>query len=279
MITIPQALHPAEGLDFLVYPYEGRQEWHRNKIALSYYVISFIRHGEKQVNFAGHSIRIDHRSALLMTPGNCLMAERGHDQQDYQSMLFFFSKNQLVQMLANLGVGSAGSEPGTALPYYEIAQDSFIRNFVQSLEAYSDLEMKHAQQLLELKAREIMLYLLQTYGEGFAQFLLQSIPSAATLSFRQTIEANRYNNLSLEELAFLCNMSLSTFKRHFQEQYGDSPGNWFKQRRLEKARQQLLAGEARAAEVYSMAGYKNLAHFSTAFKSRFGKSPKHSYAD
>jgi hypothetical protein len=56
----------------------------------------------------------------------------------------------------------------------------------------------------------------------------------------KTWSKNVHSNLKLEEIAFLCNMSLST-KRHFIVEYNEAPGKWlqdklFKSKRDSKGR-------------------------------------------
>ena len=81
-----------------------------------------------------------------------------------------------------------------------------------------------------------------------------------------------HSNLKLEEIAFLCNMSLSTFKRHFVNEYNVSPGKWLKNERLQKAKEMLEQGE-KPSEIYLDFGYNNLSNFSVAFKNKFRISP------
>ena len=84
---------------------------------------------------------------------------------------------------------------------------------------------------------------------------------------------NGYSNLKLEEIAFLCNMSLSTFKRHFINEYKTSPGKWLKDKRLEKAKETLEQKKLKPSDIYLNFGYNNLSNFSIAFKNKFGFSP------
>ena len=88
------------------------------------------------------------------------------------------------------------------------------------------------------------------------------------------MESNVYSNLRLEEIAFLCNMSLSTFKRHFTSEYNEAPGKWLKDKRLQKAKELLQEGQLKASDIYLEIGYNNLSNFSIAFKNKFGISPK-----
>ena len=62
------------------------------------------------------------------------------------------------------------------------------------------------------------------------------------------MESNAYSNLKLEEFAFLCNMSLSSFKRRFLKEFGESPGKWLQDKRLQRAHELLLEGDLTASD-------------------------------
>jgi AraC-like DNA-binding protein len=76
--------------------------------------------------------------------------------------------------------------------------------------------------LLLVKFEEIMLYLLYKYKEKFEFYLFFNFKEVSP--FKNVVESNVHSNLKLEEIAFLCNMSLSTFKRHFIVEYNEAPG-------------------------------------------------------
>ncbi len=119
-----------------------------------------------------------------------------------------------------------------------------------------------------------MLYLLDKYGNDFIQYMNSLIFTKNNSSFTNIIEANTYSNLNLEEIAFLCNMSLSTFKRHFKTEYYETPAKWMQKKRLDKAKNMLQTSGIKASDIYVDLGYNNLSNFSIAFKNEFGFSPK-----
>ena len=88
------------------------------------------------------------------------------------------------------------------------------------------------------------------------------------------METNITNNISIEDLAFLCNTSLSTFKRRFLKLYGTSPSKWILQRRMEIAKDLLLHHHEKPSEVYHKVGYENHSSFTQSFKQTFGLTPK-----
>lgn len=68
-------------------------------------------------------------------------------------------------------------------------------------------------------------------------------------------------------------MSLSTFKRHFIKEYNASAGRWFKDKRLQKAKETLELDNLKPSDIYLDFGYNNLSNFSIAFKNKFGINP------
>lgn len=93
------------------------------------------------------------------------------------------------------------------------------------------------------------------------------------------METNIVSNVSVEELAFLCNISLSGFKRHFLRIYGTSPSKWILQRRMEIARELLQHYHGKPSEVYHKVGYANHSSFTKSFKQMFGVTPKEFQAE
>ena len=49
---------------------------------------------------------------------------------------------------------------------------------------------------------------------------------------------------------------------------------YFQDKRLQKAMELLQEGSLKPSDIYLDIGYNNLSNFSTAFKNKFGKSPK-----
>ena len=67
----------------------------------------------------------------------------------------------------------------------------------------------------QIKFEELMLYLLEKYPEEILSFISPIKVDFNDVDLRKIIETNITSNLSLSDLAFLCNISLSTFKRRF----------------------------------------------------------------
>lgn len=89
---------------------------------------------------------------------------------------------------------------------------------------------------------------------------------------RKAVELNITNNLTLEELAFLCHTSVSSFKRKFIKIYNKTPSRYFLQQKMELAKSLLLQNQ-NPGEVFYKVGYENNSSFSQSFKQVYGINP------
>ncbi|MFY7826765.1 MAG: helix-turn-helix domain-containing protein [Flectobacillus sp.] len=272
--TIPQDLFQVENLpEMNLFDYFATEDHLNSKVILRQHVISFLVHGQKKIHFSNDTIEVDNQYAVMMASGNCLMSECLGENNSYQSVLLFFSPENLSNFFLKYPQFVRAKAEGQNT-FFVLEQDLYIQHLVASLRLYLQKPKLLNSVMLSLKWEEIMLFLIDKYGESFLVFLQDLLHNPQEVSFRKVIEDNLYTNLNLEELAFLCNMSLSTFKRHFTSIYHESPGKWLQAKRLDRAKEMLSHGEMKASEIYQLFGYENLSNFSAAFKQQFGVSPR-----
>ncbi|MEO0470600.1 MAG: AraC family transcriptional regulator [Bacteroidota bacterium] len=267
--SLPEDLDGGSNAPVQVFHYTSTHNLQRGKIHLSRHTISFLRHGTKEVLGQSQRISIDPQHFLIMQSGRCLMTESiSPDQQLYQSILLFFTDEILHSVIQKNAVKTAESRPLAVFRY-----DAYIQHFVESLVQISRLEARFQEKMLPLKCTEILSYLLQRDGPEVLKSLRHRLDGTER-HFINVVEHNRLNKLSLQELAFLCNMSVSTFKRSFQKHYHASPSKWFQENRLEHAATRLRRHQLRAIEVFEEAGYESLSNFVQAFRRKYGMTPK-----
>ena len=256
--------------DLFVYDFKMTSDVVKSKVNLSMNMFSFLQVGKKQVHFANTSVAVNNKQSLLLKKGNWLWTELLDTDAVYYCKLFFFSKNKLTDFLSKYTKNVKPYKED--VPYFVIENDDYLANFISSLSSNIFQNHSYSDALLDLKFEEIMLYLLNKYGSSF-EYYLHSLISKEISPFKNVVESNVNSNLKLEEIAFLCNMSLSTFKRHFTNEYKEPPGKWLQDKRLQKAKELLQGGELKASDIYLDVGYNNLSNFSIAFKNKFGISP------
>ncbi len=256
--------------DLFVYDFKMTNDVVKSKVNLGMNMFSFLQVGKKQVHFAGTSVIVNKDQSLLLKKGNWLWTELLETETIYYCKLLFFSEKKLQDFLEKNTQNKQIVQEEK--PYFIIKNDAYIASYLDSLSTIGTAPNVFMENLLSLKFEELMLYLLNKYGSTFESYL-HSLIVQKTSTFKKIIESKAHSNLKLEEIAFLCNMSLSTFKRHFMTEYKISPGKWLKDKRLQKAKQILEQGKLKPSDIYLDYGYNNLSNFSIAFKNKFGFSP------
>jgi AraC-like DNA-binding protein len=271
-ITLPDELNLDSSLSIEIYNYESAQEISKQQIILNKNTFSFLQEGTKEVFFDNSSYSINNSQFLLMKSGHCLMTEKlSNIQEYYRSVLFFFSNEAVLKFIRKFELNPTSAK--TYYSTYSFSYDSFIRRFVNSLLDISKLSKSIQKNILDAKFEEIMLYLIEFEGVDFLYSLISNSDNQSQ-KLIQTIESNKLNKLTIKELSFLCNMSVSTFKRKFEKSYAMSPIKWFQDKRLEQAAYLLKQDNKRPSDIYIEMGYENLSNFITAFKTKFGVTPK-----
>ncbi|PKH49841.1 AraC family transcriptional regulator [Tenacibaculum sp. Bg11-29] len=272
VITLPDELNFNSSLSISVYDYESAKEISKQQILLNKNTFSFLQEGTKEVFFDNSSFAIDNSQFLLMKSGHCLMTEKLSNVAGYyRSILFFFSNEDVLKFIRKFELSPTDSRK--LYSTYLFTYDSFIKTFVDSLLGISKLSSPIQKNILDAKFEEIMLYLIEFKGVSFLYSIINNSDNQSQ-RFIQTIESNQLNKLTIKELSFLSNMSVSTFKREFEKHFQNSPSKWFRKKRLEHSAFLLKNKSKRPSDIYEEIGYENLSSFIQAFKLKFGVTPK-----
>jgi AraC family transcriptional regulator, exoenzyme S synthesis regulatory protein ExsA len=271
IIKLPESLNPEKSLTVQVYDYCSSKEISKQQIILNQNTFSFLIEGNKEVIFDNSDLSIDNRKFLIMKSGHCLMTEKLSEIKNYRSILLFFTNETLSKFIQKFELNNI--EQNEYKSVYSFEYDKFIKRFVDSLIDISKLSKTVQKKIIEVKFEEIMLYLIELYGTHIL-YSLTSNNDNLTQNFTRTVESNQLKKLTLKELAFLCNMSVSTFKREFEKHYSESPIKWFQNKRLEHAYYLLNQKHKKSSEIYFEVGYENLSSFIQAYKSKYNKTPK-----
>jgi len=146
-----------------------------------------------------------------------------------------------------------------------------IKSLFISMTPYFDSLIAPTPELIKLKMTEGVYCLLNTDKHFYTALFDFSEPWK--IDILDYMNNNYMYDLSLAEIASFTGRSLATFKRDFKKISPLSPEKWLIQKRLEKAKQQLETGTVKVSDIYLTVGFKNLSHFSTAFKETYGYAP------
>lgn len=155
----------------------------------------------------------------------------------------------------------------------KINNDFLIQKYIEGLLFYFENPSLINEDILILKVKEIILLLSQTKNSEAVMLIISQLFSPTTYTFKQIIEAHLYSQLTIEELAQQNNLSVSSFKREFTKIYHDTPANYIKSKKLEKAAELLLISNQRITEIAFDCGFNDLANFTKSFTSKYGLTP------
>ena len=201
------------------------------------------------------------------------MSEKISDTGNYSTTLFFFDNDLLQEFFEIQRVQIQQTIKKNKLTQKEVLlfkNDDFTKSYIQSLHYVAN----RSAELAKLKLHEILLYLLETQSLEFCCLFADRPNTSEEIKFKNIIASHIDSDLSISELAYLCNVSLSTFKRRFAVIFNDSPTSWIRQKRMEHAAFLLKYNKERVSNIYVRLGYENHSSFSQSFKSVFGVSPK-----
>jgi len=154
-----------------------------------------------------------------------------------------------------------------------VASSDVIAEFVKSLEFYFHNPSLVNDDLLELKVKELILMLVQSKNITSIVELVSGLYSPKKVHLKEVVELHIFSDLRLEQLAKLCNLSLSSFKRKFKEVYSDSPTNYIIEKRIEKSKELLGHTEMAISQVAYEIGFQDPLYFTRLFKKKTGKTP------
>ncbi|UZT99039.1 AraC family transcriptional regulator [Chryseobacterium fluminis] len=257
--------------------YTSNKQAPRNKIFLPHHLISFLEQGEKVVYYANEATTIIDDQLVILSSGNCIMTEKIPVKNSYVSTMLLFDNtafsNFLVKYASLLDKIPKSQTVKEKKPFVVFEKDDFIRNYITSLKLVQTKPDSFSDKLLELKFEELMLHLLEKYPHEILCFNTEMKENYADFEIRKTVELNISNNLTVEELSFLCHMSVSTFNRKFIKLYSETPSKYLLQQKMKLAKF-LLQQNENPSEVFFKVGYENHSSFSKSFKQAFGICPK-----
>jgi len=277
--NLPQDIFPSvKKLDNIIFhSYTAPVGSFKGKSILNMNSISLVLSGEKTLLFAGKSVFIKDDEFHFLSAGHCLASMQLQEKKVFSSILIFFDNKALADFYLKYDTLISklkGKQKITPEPYIGFKKDPFVLNFIDSLKLLFQSSIGISNEMKLLKFEELMLHLLQKYPLQILSFQSNKPSDLSDFEIRKAIETNVVNNVTVEELAFLCKLSLSTFKRRFMKLYGTSPSKWILQQRMEIAKNLLSHYDQKPSEVYYKVGYENHSSFTQSFRQTFGITPK-----
>lgn len=155
----------------------------------------------------------------------------------------------------------------------KIRVQPLLRSFVESIDYLLDNPSLADENLIATKLKELLLLLSKSEQANSINEFVASLFAPNEYSFKEIIKQNQYSNLSLAEMAYLCNMSVATFKRKFTRMYNESPAKYFLIQKLERSAKLLQINSKTVSDIAYECGFDTVSNFDRSFKKHFNVSP------
>jgi len=237
--------------------------------------VMFLDGGEFTIRSSNQILKINEQSMLVSKCMNYFFELPELDQSRSETveavgvMLYPSFISELYDL--NLAKSSAQTAPNQKA----LDVNPLLSNFKMSISYLIDHPQLADEAMVELKLKELIILIMkQEQGSSINEFFL-NLFDPVVYNLEQTIQQNLYTNLSIEQLAFLNNMSISTFKRRFKEVYGESPQKYITTKKIDKAKLLLETTRLPIAAIAEECGYDGSSSFNRNFKKKVEVSPSH----
>ncbi|WP_215398372.1 AraC family transcriptional regulator [Rheinheimera oceanensis] len=177
--------------------------------------------------------------------------------------------SELLLQMEHLAVASKTAKSGLFIGQVDRQMgDSLLRLFTL-LEEPDDIPV-----LSEALIREMHYRMLRShYGKEIAQISLKGTPTQRISVAIQKLRRDYDQTVTIEELASLAGMSVSSFHVHFKAVTNMSPLQFQKSVRLVEARSLMISQQIDAASTAYKVGYESPSQFSREYARMFGRPP------
>ena len=233
----------------------------------------FINEGEISLRSAEEYIDFKPNQALL---AKCLnyffeISDSQKENNEAVEIVAVILYPAIVEELFEFDINNSDFELDFNVKQMEV--DKLLANFRESIDLLLENPELADENLIKTKIKEFVLLMTKKNELPSELEFLSGIFKTNEVDFKKGVINNIYSNLSLEELASLNHMSLSTFKRKFKEVFNDTPKKYITKKKLEKARDILSTGKHRIADVAFDLGFESIATFNRNFTNHFNKKP------
>jgi len=231
--------------------------------------------------YSGEIVLEEENKKITIHKGECVFLRRDNrvsmtkqpkGEEQFQGIFMIFKRNFLRDFYQNLDKKELPLEVEKYKPsVIKLPKAADIESLFYSMIPYFDSDKEPARELMQLKLQEGV-YSLLSIDKRFYPALFD-FTEQWKIDILDYLEENYMFDLSVEQIAGFTGRSLAAFKRDFKKLSSLSPQKWLIDKRLKVAHDKIRNESKKVSDVYLEVGFKNLSHFSSAYKKQFGIAP------
>jgi AraC-type DNA-binding domain-containing proteins len=237
------------------------------------HMLVYVYSGEYLVEEGDTKVSVRKGECIFLRKDNRVqMSKLPFEDEPFQAVFMIFKRNILRELYQKLNkkqlpITTQRHQP-SAIP---LPHSADIDSLFQSLTPYFDSDKVPAKEVMQLKLQE-GIYSLLNIDQRFYPALFD-FTEPWKIDILDYLEENYMFDLSVEQIAGFTGRSLAAFKRDFKKISNVPPQKWLIEKRLKVAHDKIRNENRKVSDVYLEVGFKNLSHFSSAYKKQFGMAP------
>ena len=237
--------------------------------------IVHVVHGHSRLYSANQFISLSTGDTLVMKADNFVNNWQENEDNSLNQVIAFQLNAKFLRYIydGQLPNGFASERAIASNAVEKAVPNPLLTTFFEGLQTYFNNPIHLTEELICIKVKELISLLLQTDVSLNMYKIFGNLFNANEYDFQEVIQQKLFEDLNMEDLAFLTGTSLSSFKRKFASIYGTSPNKYIISKRLEKAQILLNTTDLRISEIAYDCGFSDVGYFSKTFRNYFNCSP------
>ncbi len=231
--------------------------------------------GASRLHSANKVVKLGKGDTLIMKTDNFINNWLENDENDSTVVIVFQLRSAFLQYLYSNDLPNWFKDGNSKIDQSLVKVEAHVllSSYFDSLQLYLNNKGLFSDEIVKSKVRELISVLINTDRTGETRHIFGNLFRASEYEFKDTIAKNIFEDLNIEDLAFLCSLSLSSFKRKFKAVYGTSPNKYITSKRLDKAQTLLRTTKLSVSEIAYDCGFSDVSYFSKSYKKYFNASP------
>jgi AraC-like DNA-binding protein len=233
----------------------------------------FVTSGYKTWITPEEEVTIYKGQAIFCKNGACMM--RNFYETEFCALIMFFTQDFIKEVSLEYQISLKKNEKNiqTNFQITKVNVDENLKLYFESVNTFVFQKKAPSELLLKLKFKELILQVLNNDNNPKLKSHFLSILQDGDNKIEAVVRKNLCFNLSIDDYACLCNRSLSSFKRDFKQEFGESPLRWLIKERLKYAKARLLSINESINDLAMFSGFESTEHFIRCFKKYYGEPP------
>lgn len=232
--------------------------------------LAFIQSGKKTWITPDGEFPVATGDAIFCKKGAHII--QNYYEEQFCALLFFIPDAFIRQVVIESELNQRQDEVQSSV--LRIKMDLSMKLYFESMISYFLHQHNPSRQLLNLKFKELIIQVITGNLNPELTAYFFSLAREEKANLKQVMMDNYLYPLGQQDFAKLTHRSVSSFKRDFQQIFGNSLNKWLIDMRLKYARMRLLTTEENINDVAFISGFETTSHFIRCFKKHYGLPPQ-----